>query len=317
MTTTQPPRRVQKLSGGFTVTTFPIPPRELHLVDATDIELAHFGLPPRPDRKLEESLYVRWYRTFERPMSFLIPNFEELWEVRHLPRTRSIVNEELSTNWSGVAVYAQKGDSINRAVAAEWVVPTPKNVDGGDDYCSIWIGIDGDPSQDPAGANNLLQAGIEAKVDASGIPVCYAWWEWLSMKYRVPEVSIPNFRLVPGDYVETQIWVTSDTTANVCMFSSNDASALTTTLFSISAPPGDQVLGSSAEWIVERPSVSGVATTLDNYGTVEFSSAMCWTASGQTAFAGSGTIITMVDDSGTVLSKARVVSPEIVTCSYV
>jgi hypothetical protein len=236
MTTTQPPRRVQQLSGGFTVTTFPVPPRELHLVDATDLELAHFGLPPRPDRKLEESLYARWYRTFERPMSFLIPNFEELWEVRHLPRTRSIVNEELALNWSGVVVYAQKGDSINRAVAAEWVVPTPKNVDGGDDYCSIWIGIDGDPSQDPAGANNLLQAGIEAKVDASGIPVCFAWWEWLSSKYRVPEVSIPNFRLVPGDYVETQIWVTSDTTANVCMFSSNDASALTTALFSISAP---------------------------------------------------------------------------------
>jgi hypothetical protein len=41
------------------------------------------------------------------------------------------------------------------------------NVDGGTDYCSIWVGIDGYSN---ALGGNLVQAGIDCDIDASGQP---------------------------------------------------------------------------------------------------------------------------------------------------
>ena len=55
-------------------------------------------------------------------------------------------------------------------------------------------------------------------------------------------------------------------------------------LIPISAPSLTEVWGSSAEWIVERPTKpDGSYYTLPDYGTVEFDTAMAWTKSGSHA----------------------------------
>lgn len=44
----------------------------------------------------------------------------------------------------------------------------------------------------------------------------------------------------------------------------------------LTAPPGVRVVGNSAEWIVERPMVDGVLSTLADYSSVNFTKAVAW-----------------------------------------
>ena len=90
-------RKVHKLSSGFTVTIFPPPRPGLRFVDATDHELAYHGLPPRPNRELAP---------YERPLKFIVPEFQELFKVHHPPP--AIRNSNQSANWSG----ASRGPSV-------------------------------------------------------------------------------------------------------------------------------------------------------------------------------------------------------------
>ncbi len=312
-------QKVKRLSSGLAVTTFPLPPSTLHLVDATDSELTYYGLPRRPSPEKEPHLYAKWRKTFERPMTFIIPKFDETRKVQHQPYVPSPVNSEFSANWSGAVVFAQPGSLINGAVIAEWFVPNPTNVDGNEDFCSIWVGIDGAVDGDHADlANNLVQAGTETEIDGSGARNCYAWWEWLSDSVPAGEVKIPNLPVIAGNYFEAQIWVMSETTANLYMFTDAGPSGLITVLMGISAPETVKLIGGSAEWIVERPLVNGQFATLANFGSVEFSSALAASGSLLTTFyAGSGTALTMQDPkTGAILSVGKIISNEILTCQY-
>ena len=44
-------RRIQRLPSGVEVTMFPTPPSRTRFGQASDADLAHFGLPPRPKRE--------------------------------------------------------------------------------------------------------------------------------------------------------------------------------------------------------------------------------------------------------------------------
>ena len=62
--------------------------------------------------------------------------------------------------------------------AGSWTVPSvskptePPGSDGGWDSSS-WVGLDGS-----SGSDDVLQAGIEQRVDGSGNASYYAWFEW-------------------------------------------------------------------------------------------------------------------------------------------
>lgn len=125
-------------------------------------------------------------------------------------------------------------------------------------------------------------------------------------------------------YFETQIWVLSETMANLFMLAGDpytDAGSVAA-LIPILAPLLAAVWGSSAEWIVERPTKpDGSYYTLPDYGTVEFDTAMAWTKSGSTLFSGQGTNLIIQGTNGEDLSEGQTVPPgratsTVVQCTY-
>ncbi len=312
--------RVHKLPSGFNVTTFPLPPHGMRLTDASPAELAQHGLPPRPDPDRHPALHAFWLKNFDRKLQFIVPQFTEIPNIRHLPQQPSVIGG--SKNWSGAVVAAPTAQLIGGAVGGQWNVPVLQNVDGNVDYCMIWVGIDGDPTVNPNLANNLVQAGTLLTVDGSGNLTWLAFWEWLAQGLGInsPDVGIMNMPVRFGATFATSIWITSPTTANVYMTSdSGPAGASVGTITSIAAPPTVKLIGGCAEWIVERPNdLNGNLTTLANYGSVEFASATAATTGLQgSVLAGQGSPIVMTDPTtGNTLSTGRIVSGETVVCTY-
>ena len=340
----QPDGRVYEFSSGAKAVILEPPPDGMRLARATDEELARYGVPPRPDRAAAPDLHALWHRTFERPLHFVAPEFQESTEELHSGCRPSIAaegNSAYTPNWSGVVAGPLSGDPINRAVAASWTVPNIVSGDADQDRCAIWVGIDGywyadargnyflpgqgfAPGQvddtrpfPPTGElSPLLQAGITC-LGGGG---AFAWWEWIPPGGVNPPVTISSVIPYANKYFETQIWVLSETTANLFMLADDpytDAGSVAV-LIPIWAPPLTAVWGSSAEWIVERPTMAdGSYYTLPAYGTVEFDAAMAWTQSGATLFSGQGTTLIIQGANGENLSVGQKVLPNRATSTVV
>jgi hypothetical protein len=310
--------RLHELQSGVKVKVFPTPPKTLNLARASESELEHYGLPTRKILQTMPRLYNVWQRSsLDHAHSFVTPEFEPMPRLRRQLLKPSTVNDTLTSIWSGVVTPAPSLDLITGGVSGQFIIPSVQNVGGSENHCSIWVGIDGDGVLDPRLAKNLVQAGVEATVDGSGTTSYYAWFEWLS-DVPVPETKIGNFPVNPGENFVCQIWLTSPSTANIYMFAEK------ATLFAITAPPDLRVVGGCAEWIVERPSFlypGGliVPSDLPQYGSVEFADAMAWTGAHDTLFPGSGSgrVYDMTDDSGNIISTAKIISKEILACTRV
>jgi hypothetical protein len=93
------------------------------------------------------------------------------------------------------------------------------------------------------------------------------------------------------------------------------------TSLSFDAPSGTTLMGNSAEWIVEAPTVGGQQSSLADYGEVFFS--VCETmlgtlgTGGTTVNGGTGDNINMNDSSGSVVSRGNLITPTIIQCEYV
>jgi hypothetical protein len=80
-----------------------------------------------------------------------------------------------SNNWSGGVI---QGNGNWTTAVGTWVIPTvseptePQGEEGGWNSSS-WVGIDG-----AFGSDDVLQAGIEQRVDGSGNTSYVAWYEW-------------------------------------------------------------------------------------------------------------------------------------------
>jgi hypothetical protein len=181
---------------------------------------------------------------------------------------------------TGVVVRSQAGSPINLGLAAAWNVPDLALVGSGTGYMGMWVGLDGYTP----GALGLLQAGIGGSIDATGAPVFFAWTEWLAAEGPPqPANTISNFSAIHvGDIVETQIWVTSPTTATVVMENlSAGSSTAGPVIVPLTAPAGVHVVGDDAEWIVEKPVIDLSPTEelvyfLPYYSPVTFSNAAAW-----------------------------------------
>lgn len=328
MATTKLGPREYVFSGGRKATTFPLPPGGRRLVDASDQELAHYGVPPRPDRNAHRDLYEVWKATFSRRATFITAEFGEPTQVQHQSRiSPSVDSTDFSYNWTGVVAPTQDGDLINRAVTGTWNVPhpsrahvpLPRQLSGesgpqphGMQYCSTWVGLDGDGSIYPPLAHNLLQAGVETDVHTPVPTVAtpYAWWQWSDpVDDPTTEVPIINMPVRIGGTVEVQIWVTSPTTANLVFGSSAGPEGWTSTMIALAAYGTAEVIGGCAEWIVEQPRVDGADSILADYGTVEFSNAMAWAHSGETVVAAQGNVVDMVEGNGQIISTAQILPP--------
>ncbi|WFR62027.1 G1 family endopeptidase [Paenibacillus amylolyticus] len=157
----------------------------------------------------------------------------------------------ISSNWSG---YARKGTVHQyRRISAEWTVPylLPSSRNA---YSSAWIGIDGFEN------SSLIQTGTGHDW-IQGKPSYYAWWEILP----AAETIIPH-PVSPGHRIRAVI--TRLTRKTWCITLSN--LTLGWTFRTIQCYSGPQ---SSAEWIVEAPTVGSSIASMARLTPVTFS--MC------------------------------------------
>lgn len=222
-----------------------------------------------------------------------------------------------SSNWSGYVDYNDATKPFAKSyIYAYWTMPVAQHAFGdglppGWDYSAQWVGIDGYASPD------VLQAGTEADAYlANSVQASFyaAWIEW----YPSSELRISNFAVAPGDEMFVEVWNTSATVGNAYLINITTQQAVA---FTFDAPPGGTTLvGNSAEWVVERPAISGGLAPLTNYVSCPFDSCYAFGSvnggtynveyypginlAGTTVFA-----ISMLDDAGGVISVPSLVGP--------
>jgi hypothetical protein len=213
---------------------------------------------------------------------------EEL-EPRWVP---SGVTSTTSTNWSGYAVTGSAA-SVS-AVSGSWTVPTVTGT--GTTYSAVWVGIDGFSS------STVEQTGIAADV-VNGQAQYYAWYEM----YPQGEREISSLAIHPGDKISAS--VTYSTATGTFTLTITDSSDPTNNTFSTtqSAPSAQR---SSAEWIVEAPTVNSGQSALANFGSATFSNAQATINNTAGAIAAWESVaqaqvysINMTNNSGTLLDN--------------
>lgn len=175
-------------------------------------------------------------------------------------------NSTQSWNWAG---YVALSDLENpqptvTGVSASWTVPTVAS-SFSNLYSATWIGIGGyNNSNININDSTLIQCGTEQ--DSSRFrQTYYAWYELL------PNSSIPipsrNITVSPGDQIVASIQL-SNTTPNQWIINITDTTSVPIQTYQITVNYTSSQL--TAEWIVERPVVSNVLSSLADFGNVTF-----------------------------------------------
>ena len=305
------------LPSGIKVSTYS-PPRDFNPLTADNADLQKAGFPPRPSDPHHLARYNRVLGSLQGKLNYITPTLRHNADTFHGPRRRlaaagAAAGTETSTNWSGGVVYAPSGESF-RWLEGDWVIPA---VDAPTEnqwyYCASWIGIDGD------GSGDVCQIGIETAAYRSGNTVVtsiYPWWEW----YPEAEVAITNFPVAPGDMVTALLCTQGAGSTSATAYFTNRTNGATTSL-TFTAPTGTSLVGNSAEWIVEAPTVGGAQSAVADYGEVFFSvcEAVAYNANAtQSTVVGGGTGDNInLEVGGNVVSEGILITPTIIQCEYV
>ncbi len=186
-----------------------------------------------------------------------------------------------SLNWGGYAETPNRGSVTS--VTGTFTVPTVTNNGGStDQFAAFWAGIDGYNSQ------TVEQAGVLAYAPANGLVQYSAWYEFY------PQQAIQTIQAInvnPTDSVTVSVAVSSKNTFTITLTDNTESFTTSKTVMNAAT--------SSAEWIVERPSVGGTLSALANFGTVSFTG--CSATATKTL--SSPVKITMVDNSLNTLAK--------------
>jgi hypothetical protein len=174
-----------------------------------------------------------------------------------------------SLNWAGYAVV-QGGIT---AVSSTFIVPAAGLLPPG--FTATWTGIGGYASTD------LIQAGV-AEQSLPGLPLLgdqyYAWYELLPGA----EVQLTgcngdaNCTVTPGDAVRVNIAQVHSNLWSIVMYDANRHWTWNNHYFTYKST------NSSAEWILEAPSVSGLQTLAAPVGTTHFGPTSTYTVGGVT-----------------------------------
>ena len=162
-----------------------------------------------------------------------------------------------SLSWAGYLIsndFAVPPIQIT-GINASWTVPTV-NPSSSDTYSSSWIGIGGQNDK------TLIQAGTEQN-SVNGDETYYAWYELLPNF----SVAVDEIDLAPGDSFAVSITLANNQT-NQWLIQMRDATNgqgfIKTVTYNSSRLSG--------EWIMERPHVNKMITSLADFGSVTFSS---------------------------------------------
>jgi Peptidase A4 family len=241
------------------------PPKGFNPLMATDVELATYGFPPRPDQEAEPDRYAVWERAMKAVKIRWNGELKPLSLVGHraIPAASSNLPEavhpevtgpkQISTNSASGVVLTNKLTSWNGKtsfsdITSEFTVPKAQfpfnNTSCTTDYTEFsYIGIDGFVFDSGLGDSfaPMVQAGVYADVPCSGAPFYYAMLSWRDSLSGV-------FPVNPGDDVLADMSVVGGPsgTASVFLF---DFTTSTSGSYAMSTPG---LVGNSADWIVER-----------------------------------------------------------------
>jgi len=162
--------------------------------------------------------------------------------------TNPVVSPGFSTNWSG---YDIQGGGINGA-AGTFTVPTI-SPSGPETDTSEWVGIDGVTN------GSLIQAGIHEE-DLNGQLLVWPWWEILP----APETQIFGMPINVGDSISVNIHKMSGTTWQIGLVDNTSGQT-----FAIRR--GYSGPSTSAEWIVEAPTIGQNTAALGVFSPITFS----------------------------------------------
>jgi hypothetical protein len=236
--------------------------------------------------------------------TFIVGAFTVFYSINLFLASSSQPEEPVSvrvSQWSGyiVASDVQNRSPVVSSASASWKVPKIKPSEN-DTFSGVWLGIGG------YGENTLIQIGTEQEY-YNGDAVYYAWYELLPGYL----VRIQSLHVRAGDTI----------TASVSLVNEN-ASTWSIELKDVTR--GDEfnkvvVYNSSmlsAEWIVERPKVNGVVSTLADFGNVTFTECKA-TVDGVTGAIGNFSYTEFVmHDEDTALVSVSPLNEEGFTVSY-
>lgn len=255
------------------VHTYPAPPRGFDPLSATNVQLAEYGLPERPDAPKESARFRFWEEMLKPPTDFVVPDFasverRQLAFARHGsdPKRRASILARGSAghlgdsrNWSGACIIPARPNRFFY-VAGAWCVPeptiprvAPNDADPVDpEYrCSTWIGIGGHRPY-----NTLPQIGTSqhiSLVNGTLTTDLGAWWQWW-VRDR-PEHHVPYpipITVEVGDRILAELTVEAPAPGDVHFRIKNQRTGEFAT-FKVIAPANIVALGATAEWIHERP----------------------------------------------------------------
>ncbi len=276
------------------VTTLFAPPADFNPVTASDDELAAYAFPPRPDAKAEPQAYASWKKAMLASKERVFGELKVTDHYNGTPKLRKVENGAVSSNnWSGSAdvnnLTSYNTKKSYYFIISDYVVPMAEQAfsvcDGGWDYSSSWVGIDGFNS------NDVLQAGTESDAYCNGGTTASfysAWIEWFP--FSETRISLP---VTGGDDMFVEVWNTSSVQGYAYLVNENTGQVQE---YGLNPPSGTQLVGNSAEWVVERPGVGGGLANLTNYMQDFFANCFAYNFTEKPSFGpGSKTTLTLTN----------------------
>jgi hypothetical protein len=241
-------------------------PSGYDLVNATPERLDYYGIPERPDPSTTLGLAEFWTKLVSAPFSSRRPTFSNslspsLMQLRTtrlessndagvIPSQRGTLESNL--NWSGGVMSPPWPKRIVFAVGG-WEVPAVTQpaapalfTHANDPRTLIWVGIDGHNGRLPK--VSLPQIGTAHAPGAAS----FAWWYWWSHGSQDAVLKIDGFVVNEGDEILAGLMVLAS--EDVRYFIKNQNSGEFCTFLARRQALGSiEPLGSSVEWVVERP----------------------------------------------------------------
>jgi hypothetical protein len=274
-----------------------------------EAELVGRGYPLRPDPAAAPEAFDGWRRSVSSELAFVEPRVVARPDAGHPGRLAGSGGPATSGNWSGFELRGEAGtfDWVN----GQWIVPTVTGENFTETWSAFWIGLDGD------GLSDLVQCGTEQNnitIDFLfwniSVSSYYAWTEFLPQQST--EQQITNFTVSPGDQMFAEMWIGNAGSAPTLsgffgvFLIENWTSGYYTWVYT---PVGTtKVVGSEAEWIMERPKVGDALSDLANYEMANMFSAVARRTNGQyVAYQGAtNEQLTMINGPDTLSTVAPV-----------
>jgi len=227
----------------------------------SDEELQNRGYPFRPEAATDPEAYASWLLFVSRPITLLPPHLVST-NIFHHPYVQAGVTT--SYNWSG---YVGNGpnkrtydDITGTYTQPELVACSTNNTT----YSAFWDGLDG-----YIGLSDLVQAGTEADCTNSGGTNFFNYQAWEELLPNQPTEQNLGISPNPADEMNVHVWI-GDSSGHVTQngayawFYVGDVTQ--SNAAEVSVPLGTTYfVGKTAEWIMERPSVSGGFPLLSDY----------------------------------------------------